>query len=169
MYAESAFHTGGDWILKKVIRTDIKNKTLKRQYYDKLKWDTDLTPKLLTLLGVKLDYLSLSELYDTAQYLESQGMDSTGHKLALWDILFQPITAVTFLFLSLAFVIGYSRGVSLGSQVLIGVVVGFSLRIIQNVLGQLALIYHWPPVFAVLIPSVFLLLLGVFIFSRGAR
>ena len=58
------------------------------------RWDTAITPQLLTLDVVDPETLSVMQLWPYAQYLQQQGMVFTDIKLAFWRKVLQPLSLI---------------------------------------------------------------------------
>ena len=94
LMAERATHAGDHWMLERVKLTRLEpngtvvlEETLRR-------WDTAITPQLLTLDVVDPETLSVMQLWPYAQYLQQQGMVFTDIKLAFWRKGLQPISTL---------------------------------------------------------------------------
>ena len=94
LMAERATHAGDHWMLERVKLTRLEpngtvvlEETLRR-------WDTAITPQLLTLDVVDPETLSVMQLWPYAQYLQQQGMVFTDIKLAFWRKVLQPFATV---------------------------------------------------------------------------
>ena len=94
LMAERATHAGDHWMLERVKLTRLEpngtvvlEETLRR-------WDTAITPQLLTLDVVDPETLSVMQLWPYAQYLQQQGMVFTDIKLAFWRKVLQPFATL---------------------------------------------------------------------------
>jgi lipopolysaccharide export system permease protein len=55
----------------------------------------------------------------------------------------------------------------MGFRIFIGVVIGVSFRIIQDMLGPFSLVFGFPPVLAVLLPVLFCVSVGLYLLRRS--
>jgi lipopolysaccharide export system permease protein len=163
---ESASFDNNQWIANNI--TDIKwndNELLKTQTQQAI-WQTNLTPALFTSKLINPARLSISSLYQYANYLERQNLDNSRYKLAFWSKIGQPLLSIPLLFLSLSFVFGSFRTVSLGQRLITGILIGFVFKIMQDFLQPFLLIYNLHPVLIVIIPIVVCLIVNTYLFKK---
>jgi lipopolysaccharide export system permease protein len=55
----------------------------------------------------------------------------------------------------------------MGFRIFIGVVVGVSFRILQDMLGPLSVVFEFPPLMAVLAPVLFCVVVGLYLLRRS--
>ena len=58
---------------------------------------------------------------------------------------------------------GPLRDSTMGFRIFIGVVVGVSFRILQDMLGPLSIVFEFPPLMAVLAPVLFCVVVGLYL------
>lgn len=166
VYAEQAIYQGDTWVLEDVQSarfTDnqaIKTTELSRN------WDTELNPRLLGLLVLEADQLSMSGLWDYSKYLTTQGINSDEYRLAFWNKVLQPFSILALVVVAISFVFGPLRSVTMGQRLFTGIMVGVVFRTMQDMLGPASLVFHFPPVLAALVPISLCLLLGFWLLWR---
>ncbi|MCY1350366.1 Lipopolysaccharide export system permease protein LptG [compost metagenome] len=69
--------------------------------------------------------------------------------------------------MAISFIFGPLRSVTLGQRVFTGVLVGFVFRIAQDLLGPSSLVFGFPPLLAVLIPSAICTVAGLWMLRRA--
>ncbi|KPZ05077.1 hypothetical protein ALO43_200448 [Pseudomonas tremae] len=74
---------------------------------------------------------------------------------------------VALVLMAISFIFGPLRSVTLGQRVFTGVVVGFTFRIIQDLLGPSSLLFGFPPLLAVLMPAAACAQAGVYLLRRA--
>ncbi|PIE37804.1 MAG: LPS export ABC transporter permease LptG [Gammaproteobacteria bacterium] len=79
------------WLLENVSQAHYTSWQATSSTQTTLRWDTHLTPALLSILVLPPQSLSIEDLYVYSRYLEEQGLDSDDYRLALWRKLFQPV------------------------------------------------------------------------------
>ena len=106
LMAERATYAGDHWMLERVKLTRLEpdgtvvlEETLRR-------WDTAITPQLLTLDVVDPETLSVMQLWPYAQYLQQQGMVFTDIKLAFWRKVLQPLATLGLVLVAMSFIFG---------------------------------------------------------------
>ncbi|HSC83263.1 MAG TPA: LptF/LptG family permease, partial [Pseudomonas sp.] len=70
--------------------------------------------------------------------------------------------------MAISFIFGPLRSVTLGQRVFTGVLLGFVVRITQDLLGPSSLVFGFSPLLAVLVPAVVCGLAGVVLLRRAA-
>lgn len=131
------------------------------------RWKVLLSAELLRVVVLDPEVLSLSGIWQYQGYLAEQGLSNAQYRLAFWKKLLQPLATLALVFVAISFVFGPLRSVTLGQRVFAGVLVGFSFRIIQDLLGPSSLVFGFSPLMAVLTPIVVLFLLGALLLRRA--
>lgn len=130
-------------------------------------WDVSLDPELLKTIVLETDALPISGLWRYSSYLIEQGLDAGNYRLAFWEKSLQPLVTAVLVLLAISFIFGPLRSVTLGQRVFTGVVVGFTFKILQDLLGPTSLVFGFSPLLAVLIPSAICAAIGIFLLYRA--
>jgi lipopolysaccharide export system permease protein len=131
------------------------------------RWNVLLSAELLRVVVLDPDVLPLSGIWHYQSYLAEQGLSNVQYRLAFWKKLFQPLATLALVFVAISFVFGPLRSVTLGQRVFTGVLVGFSFRMVQDLLGPSSLVFGFSPLIAVLAPVLLLFLLGAWLMRRA--
>jgi lipopolysaccharide export system permease protein len=131
------------------------------------RWDVALSPQLLSTVVMPPDSLSITGLWQYAHYLADQGLSNGRYWLAFWTKVLQPLVTVALVLMAISFIFGPLRSVTLGQRVFTGVLVGFTFRIVQDLLGPSSLVFGFSPLFAVLVPAAVCALAGVLLLRRA--
>jgi len=126
-----------------------------------------LSPQLLSTLVLPPDSLSITGLWSYAHYLAEQGLNNGRYWLAFWTKVLQPLVTVALVLMAISFIFGPLRSVTLGQRVFTGVLVGFTFRIAQDLLGPSSLVFGFSPLFAVLVPSGICAVAGIWLLRRA--
>ncbi|PCJ36949.1 MAG: LPS export ABC transporter permease LptG [Moraxellaceae bacterium] len=165
-YSEKAIFQGDHWVLQDVKSTQfVADKTI-REERSSLKWDTLITPTMLSTVVLLPDYLSITGLYDYSTYLTLQGIDATPYYFAFWKKVLQPLATVVMVFIAVSFVFGPLRSVTMGQRITAGVITGLSFNYSQDVLGHVSIVFQVPPLIAALAPIIVCLILGIIVIRR---
>ncbi|MCW8833066.1 MAG: LPS export ABC transporter permease LptG [Colwellia sp.] len=151
--AESAIYQDEEWILSKVVNTELGKGQITTSEYDSQIWQSSLTPKKLGVVTVTPESLSIRGLLDYLDYLEANAQDQSRYLLAFWRKIMQPITLAVMLLVALSFIFGPLRSVSMGARIMMGVVTGILFFVCNEVLGSLSLVYQFPPIIGAISPS----------------
>jgi len=115
-------------------------------------WDFTLNPNLLNVGLMAPEEMSLSHLLSFSHHLVENGLQAAPFQLAFWQRLLQPLSIIVMIFLALPFVLSAPRSTVLGLRLLFGVVVGFIFYLSNAFLGQLSVIFQFPPLLAAIMP-----------------
>ncbi|MDG2459730.1 MAG: LPS export ABC transporter permease LptG [Luminiphilus sp.] len=150
--ADRGTHVGDHWLLEQVSLTRLGELGTTVEEATLWRWDTAITPQLLTLDVVEPETLSLFQLWPYAQYLKQQGMVFADIELAFWRKLLQPFATMGLVLVAMSFIFGPLREGTMGARVFVGVVVGVVFRISQDFFGPASLIFGYDPLLAALVP-----------------
>jgi lipopolysaccharide export system permease protein len=131
------------------------------------RWDVALSPQLLNTVVMTPETLSISGLWSYIHYLSDQGLANGRYWLAFWVKVLQPLVTAALVLMAISFIFGPLRSVTLGQRVFTGVLVGFTFRIIQDLLGPSSLVFGFSPLFAVLVPAAVCALAGIWLLRRA--
>ncbi len=165
--ARLALYEGDYWTMKDVVQTRFSSWQTSRERHDSLRWDTGITPELLTLVVVEPDQLPVRDLYRYSRYLQLQGLDSEDYQLALWRKLLQPAAIGGLVLVAISFIFGPLREGTMGFRIFAGVIVGIVFRTSQDLLGPASLVFGFAPVYAALVPVLVCFLFGMLLLARA--
>lgn len=156
------------WLLEEISSTLFESDGTSRvEQYTEQRWDVGLSPSLLRVVLLDPDVLPLTGIWQYQGYLAEQGLNNSQYWLAFWKKLLQPVTTAALVFVAISFIFGPLRSVTLGQRVFTGVLVGFSFRILQDLLGPSSLVFGFSPLIAVLLPIVILIVMGTWLMRRA--
>lgn len=151
-FAKRAIFQGDHWRLEDVRKTVIEEAGTSLETNQSLRWDTGLSPQVLSVLIVKPENLSMSGLYTYASYLEEQDLNAARYWLAFWKKTLMPLGTAVMVLVAISFIFGPLRSVTMGFRVFTGLMVGLLFKYMQDLLGPMSLVYGFNPMLAVLIP-----------------
>lgn len=129
-------------------------------------WKTALTPEKLGIVALDPDSLSIRGLKDYVQYLKQTGQKAGKYQLNLWSKIVQPLSVAVMMLMALSFIFGPLRSVSMGMRVVTGISFGFIFYLLDKIFGPMSLIYGLPPQVGAILPSLFFLLLSLFLLVK---
>lgn len=165
--AQQAVFRGDHWVMERVVKTDFNSWETTSTRYTTLRWDTGITPQLLTMEVVAPDQLPLIDLYRYSRYLMQQGLDADDFELALWRKLLQPLAIAGLVLVAISFIFGPLRDGTMGFRIFAGVIVGIVFRMSQDLLGPASLVFGFAPLYAALIPILVCILFGLVLLGRA--
>lgn len=165
--ARRANFAGDHWVMHEVVRTDFTSWQTTHNTYETLRWDTAITPELLTMEVVAPDQLPLVDLYRYSRYLAQQGLDAEDFELAMWRKLLQPLAVAGLVLVAISFIFGPLRDGTLGFRIFAGVLVGIVFQTSQDLLGPASLVFGFSPLYAALLPVLVCFGAGLLLLRRA--
>lgn len=167
LFAETARFVDDKWLLEDGVQTQLHDRSTSRSSFDTLEWHTTLSPRLLSLVILEPDDLSVSGLWSYANHLKEQGQSAGDYLLAFWSKLLQPLGTASLVLIAISFIFGPLREVTMGYRIFVGVLVGIVFRTSQDMLGPSSLVFGFQPMFAILVPILFCAGIGVILLRRA--
>ena len=166
-FAKKASFEQDHWQLGEVATTVFHDRSTEVINTPEERWDVSLSPELLSTVVMAPDALSISGLWGYIHYLKDQGLSNGRYWLAFWVKVLQPLVTAALVLMAISFIFGPLRSVTLGQRVFTGVLVGFSFKIAQDLLGPASLVFGFSPLFAVLLPAGICALAGAWLLRRA--
>ncbi|PIP78437.1 MAG: LPS export ABC transporter permease LptG [Gammaproteobacteria bacterium CG22_combo_CG10-13_8_21_14_all_40_8] len=153
--AEKGEYLGkGQWKLYQVKLSHFSATELSSENLDDYLWQSQLTPENIGVVGASPDGLGLIELWTFANYLDLNKLDSRSYRLAFWRSILQPLVIIVMLMIGASFVFGSVRQVAIGTRIMVGVLFGLAFYVINEVLGNMAVVYQFTPFWGAMLPLV---------------
>ena len=156
----------GSWMEENVSITRFSDSNISTEKKLTRQWNSDLSPQILTVNVLPADSLPISTLISHIRFLEQQSMDSAVYRLAFWEKMLQPLVIVSLVLVAISFIFGPLRESTMGFRIFIGVVIGISFKMVQDLLGPFSIVFGFPVLYAVIIPIFLCIVLGVFLLKR---
>ncbi len=166
-FARKATYQGDHWQLDDVTTTFFRDRHTEVVNAPSERWDIELQPQLLSTVVMEPEALSITGLWRYIHYLADQGLNNGRYWLAFWSKLLQPLVTAALVLMAISFIFGPLRSVTLGQRIFTGVVIGFVVRISQDLLGPSSLVFGFSPLLAVLIPATVCALAGIWLLRRA--
>ncbi|WP_434352880.1 LPS export ABC transporter permease LptG [Psychrobacter sp. HD31] len=125
-----------------------------------------IEPQSVYLLTREAEDLSLTQLYDHRQFMQSQGNRSLEHELAFWQKLLSPLSILSLVIVACSFVFGSLRTHSLGLRVVVALLFGLFFSYMQDLVGFISLATGVSPLLMVLLPIIASGLFGLWLLQR---
>ena len=166
LFANRAIYQQEQWLLEDVRESQFVGDHLQQRVAKRQPWSTQLSPELLNILVLDPDDLSIAGLWRYAHFLRAQHSNSGEYELAFWNKVLQPLAIVGLVLVAASIVFGPLRQASMGQRVFIGVLIGVTFRISQDMLGPASLVFGFSPLLAALAPIAVTLVGGAFMLRR---
>ena len=159
------------WLLKDVTRTEFtvgqgRDAKVDRMQLPELRWPTEITPEMVSVALLKPDRMSAVALFTYIRHLEANSQTSQRYEIEFWRKVFYPLSCLVMVVLALPFAYLHFRSGGITSYVFVGVLIGISFFMLNNVFGYIGNLQNWQPWLAAGTPGLIysLLSLGAFTF-----
>ena len=154
------------WTLRQVNHSMISKDEITTSNRLSEKWETNLTPDKLGAVSLRPTSLSISGLYNYISFLRETGQDVSRFELTFWRKIFQPVSVGVMMLLALSFIFGSLRSVTAGARIVTGICFGFLFYVVNEIFGQMSVVYNMPTVFGALMPSLLFIVMIWWLLSR---
>lgn len=155
----------GTWLLKKVTRTGFEATRSVVDHSAELRWQSAITPEMLTVLMVAPDKMPILTLYEYIQHLSENKQKTERYQIAFWKKLAYPLSLLVMLILALPFAYLHVRAGGVSLKVFLGIMLGIGFHLLNGLFASLGAINEWHPILAAVTPGlIFLAGAGVLLF-----
>ncbi len=154
------------WTLRQVNHSMISKDEITTSNRLSEKWETNLTPDKLGAVSLRPTSLSISGLYNYISFLRETGQDVSRFELTFWRKIFQPVSVGVMMLLALSFIFGSLRSVTAGARIVTGICFGFLFYVVNEIFGQMSVVYNMPAVFGALMPSLLFIVMIWWLLSQ---
>lgn len=165
-YAKQGVYDHGKWIFSNVAESLFLDNRIISKHYDNEEWELTFNPHLLSLINVDNDQRSLPQLYSYIKYLRNSDLQSNEYEFDFWQRVFQPVAILVMILLSVPFIFGPLRTVTMGLRILAGTVTGFTFYILNQCIGLLSTVYQLSPLATASLPTILVAILGFILLLR---
>ena len=166
LLARKAIYQQGSWLLKDVSRTEFLTDTTEITSMDNYLWNTELTPKKIEVVLSDPEKMSMRDVYNYINYLEDNEQDANSYWLTFWRKAVLPFTIIVMMLLSVSFIFGGLRTVSMGTRLIFGIASGFGFYISGELFGPASLVFGLPPILGALLPSLLVLAIAMYLLNK---
>jgi lipopolysaccharide export system permease protein len=165
--ADKAIYLGNDkWRLEGVRKTIFTPDKVMIETQPEQNWQATLQPRHLYLSTQEPANLSLTELYEYASYLTSEGLNDGPYSLELWTKLLRPLSSIALVIVAMSTVFGPLRSSSMGGRIFSGVIIGVAFQNGLSLFGRMSLLTSIPPFMGVMIPILVCFAIGLILIRR---
>ena len=166
-FAKRATFSDGQWALEDVSTTTFHDDRTEVSKQASEPWGIELSPQMLSTAVLDPQTLSITGLWDYIHYLAAQELNNGPYWLAFWTKILKPVVTMALVLMAISFIFGPLRSVTLGLRVFTGVLIGFVFQIAQDLLGPSSLVFGFPPLLAVVVPSAICAIAGFWMLRRA--
>ena len=176
--ARSAHYEAGEWQLEQLIKQQLAFETvpLFEQQVEKLNLTREqksrqvevfpVDPELIERLQIETRYLRIDDLYSYIRFLKANDLDARPYQLEFWRKVITPVSIIAMIALVFPLIFGSQRQVSMGQRIFVGTVIGLGFYLLNQMFGNLSVVYQLPAIFGAFAPSLLLLAVAMVLFRR---
>jgi lipopolysaccharide export system permease protein len=166
IFARKAISQKTGWQLYQVKKTlisveGITQKSLKQEMYA-----GNLSDQLLQSLVVDSRKMSAMDLYGYINFLQENKLNHSAESLSFWRKIYYPLTIMVMAIMAIPFVTGSQRNSNTGQRLIIGIILGLSYTILDNLLIQLGEQLELPAMLNALLPTFIFIILTLYLIRR---
>ncbi len=167
--AEAKVHADGRWTLSDVELTRWRDagidSTARQEQLDSLDWKSTLSPKVVAAAVLPVTTMSTVELWRYIDHLAENEQTAQLQKIQFWKRALYPFACLVMIALALPFAYLSARSGGVSLKVFIGIMLGVSFVLVNNVFRHLGLLGNWTPWIVAAAPGALYLMasLGAFI------
>ena len=128
------------------------------------RWSTQLSLDMVAAAVLSPDRMQTTELFQYIRHLQANGQSAQRYEIEFWRKVFYPLSCLVMMVLALPFAYLHFRSGNITGYVFLGVLVGISFFLLNNVFGFIGNLRDWEPWVAAAAPGLIytLLSLGAF-------
>jgi lipopolysaccharide export system permease protein len=150
LFASSARAESGHWTLVDVERQDYNTRgpdqaRIVTTRMSTLAWPTSLTPEMVSVALLRPERMRTLDLFDYISHLQANGQTAQRYEIEFWRKVFYPLSCLVMIVLALPFAYLHFRQSGIATYVFVGVMIGISFFLLNNVFGYLGNLGNWQP------------------------
>ena len=162
----------GGWLLRRVQQREFQNSQLKNNTsplfitnHRQFAWVTDITPEMISVALLRPERMRTVDLFGYIQHLNNNEQSAQRYEIEFWRKVFYPLSCLVMVVLALPFAYLHTRSGGVAGYVFIGVMIGISFFLLNNMFGFIGNLQQWTPWFAAGLPSMIYSLLSLSAFG----
>jgi lipopolysaccharide export system permease protein len=121
---------------------------------ESLIWPNTLTEEMVSVALLKPERMATIDLFNYIQHLSQNGQASQRYEIDFWKKVFYPMSCLVMVVLSLPFGYLHLRNTPMNSMVFLGVIIGLSFILLNNLFGFIGNLNAWSPWLAAATPGI---------------
>ena len=165
--ARGEFSTGDSWQLKGVTRVEFnvsnsrataanaaaQTAGVSRSVLDSFRWPTEISQEMVSVALLKPERMGTIDLFNYVRHLDANGQAAQRYEIEFWKKVFYPLSCLVMVILALPFAYLHFRSGGISGFVFMGVMIGISFFLLNNVFGYIGNLQNWQPWFAAAAPG----------------
>jgi lipopolysaccharide export system permease protein len=138
---------------------------LRREQLPSLRWPSEMTEEMVSVALLKPERMATLDLFRYIQHLSLNNQSSQRYEIEFWKKLFYPLSCLVMVILALPFAYLHLRSTPITSVVFLGILIGISFFLMNNVFGHIGNLNAWPAWLAAATPGILYMLISLLAFS----
>ncbi len=122
---------------------------------------SEITPDILSVLFADPDRMSAQDLVAYTRHLEENRQTTGRYEIAFWKKIIYPFAIFVMLALALPFAYLHFRSGGVSLKIFIGIMIGVSFQLLNNLFSHIGLLNTWPALATTLLPSALFLVMAI--------
>jgi lipopolysaccharide export system permease protein len=114
---------------------------------------SEITPQIISVLFADPDRMSAYDLALYQKHLAENKQDTQRYQIAFWTKITYPFAVFVMMALALPFAYLHVRKGGVSLKIFVGIMIGVSFHLLNNLFSTLGLLNTWPPITTALAPS----------------
>ena len=162
LHADNARDSGsGSWRLEQPLQRSFTHadgdsnaaSTVRVQQLAQLDWPTELSADMVATALLSPERMQTIELLGYITHLKANGQSAQRYEIQFWRKVFYPLSCLVMMVLALPFAYLHFRSGNITGFVFLGVLVGISFFLLNNVFGHIGTLRDWVPWMAAAAPG----------------
>jgi lipopolysaccharide export system permease protein len=165
-HAAGASFQDGTWVLHDISRSLASEEGVRVERVERSVWESMLDPDLLEVVVVDPQVLPVWGLWRYISFMRVNEQDASRYEVVFWGKVVHPLLTLSMLLVSAPILIGSTRSRSMGTRILVGVLVGIVYYLLSRTFTYLALLYQFDPMLSALAPPLIFILGSLVLLRR---
>ncbi len=171
--AEATVGSNGMWTLRDVVKTrwieDGAASSARQERLATLEWKSTLSPAVVAAAVLPVSTMSTLDLWRYIGHLDENEQAAQIQKIQFWNRALYPFACLVMVGLALPFAYLHARSGGVSLKVFVGIMLGVSFVLLNNVFRHLGLLGNWTPWIVAATPGAVYLVLSFAAFSWLVR
>ena len=165
--ASASFGLDDSWQLHNVTRTEFnvpsdaatvtnagkQSADVVRNSMASYRWGTEITQEMVSVALLKPERMGTLDLFNYIRHLDDNGQSAQRYEIEFWKKVFYPLSCLVMVMLALPFAYLHFRSGGIAAYVFLGVMIGISFFLLNNVFGYVGNLQNWEPWLAAAAPG----------------
>jgi lipopolysaccharide export system permease protein len=120
---------------------------------ERLDWPSDITADMVSVALLKPERMRTVDLFNYINHLQANNQSAQRYEIEFWRKVFYPLSCLVMVVLALPFAYLHFRSSGVAAYVFVGVMIGISFFLLNNVFGYIGNLRNWQPWLAAAAPS----------------